>query len=121
MTKHKPVYSLHILFSYQPYGELMDSARYLTYIVPSIQRQVCFMISPPSPMETKAQRGSVTCLRTHNKQPTGLMSTQNTLCPLICPCITTCGSLPIIVHWLFLLRITSASNTFLGGGGHDKC
>lgn len=105
----------HILFSHSPYGELMDYARYLTHTVPTIQRQACFVIFPPLPVETKAQRGSMTCLRTHSKQQIGLMATQSTRYSLVCYCITACCPIdcfcsrsPLQALWL---------DTFLGEGG----
>lgn len=58
----------------------MDYVGYFTYVVPTVQRQACIMISACFPMGTKAQRGSVACLRTHSKQLTGFISIQkNTL------------------------------------------
>lgn len=95
MRKHKLVYNSHILFSRSPHAELTNYTRYLTYTVPTIQRQTCFMIFPHPPVETKAQRGSVTCLRTHSKQQKGLMATQSTRCPLVCSRATHCLWVPV--------------------------
>lgn len=90
--------TMYTLHSYNIHMENLWTMSGTLHIVPSVQRQACIMISPCFPMETKAQRGSVTCLRTHSKQLTGFISIQRTLCPLVWPCTTICESLPKVVR-----------------------